>query len=210
MDFLDNCVVHFCKITKKHFLYVGLCMKFYKTRPLCLIKKRDMWCSTNQGQSARGTWEWSTRTWELRGKSIPSGGTRFCKKIIYTSSSEPTRVLSGLGRNRTPAGKPDFYTVGFTPPGELSKRWMFFLQSVRSWLVPTWYDSGCQRTKWLPWLVRIRIGISWCNAGRGTGPSWLMATRSERDPRSRVCSACGWDGVLFFFLFLLSLETIVG
>lgn len=94
----------------------------------------------------------------------------------------------------TPACKRDF-TLWDYSPGALSKLWMFFLQSVRRWLTPTWCDSRCQRTKWLPWLVKVRIGMSWCNAGRGRGPGWLMATPTERDPWSRVCLTCGWDAV---------------
>lgn len=87
-----------------------------------------------------------------------------------------------------------FYTVGLLPLG-IEQLGMFFIQSAETWLVLTCCDSHCQRTKWLPWLVKIRIGMPWCNAGRGRGPSWLMATQTEWDPWSRVCFTCGWDAV---------------
>lgn len=87
-----------------------------------------------------------------------------------------------------------FFHQGLLPRGT-EQLWMFFLQSAQFWLVPTWYDSHCQGTKWLPWLVKIRIGMLWCNAGRGRAPCWLMATQTERDPWSRVCFTCGWDAV---------------
>ena len=77
----------------------------------------------------------------------------------------------------------------------IEKLWMFFLQSVGVWLVPTWYNSLCPGTKWLPWLIKIRIGMLWCNAGRGLSPCWLMATKTEQDPWLCVCFTCGWDAV---------------
>lgn len=106
-----------------------------------------------------------------------------------------SQYMFAVGLNASdPSMQTWFYTVGLLPRG-IEQLWMFFLKSVRSWLVPTWYSSRCQRTEWLPWLGKIRIGMSWCNAGRGRSPSWLMATRTEWDLWSRVCFACGWDAV---------------
>lgn len=70
---------------------------------------------------------------------------------------------------------------------------MFFVQCAQNSLILTRCNSHCQRTKWLPWPVKSRIGMSWRNAGRGLGPSWLMAAQTGWDLRSRVCFTCGWD-----------------
>lgn len=112
--------------------------------------------------------------------------------LIYNSSSEPIHVRSMI--QVTLACKHDFFTGWLLPRG-IEQLWMFFLQSAQFWLILTWCDSHCQGTKWLPWLVKIRIGMLWCNAGRGHAPCWLMATQTKWDPWSCVCFTCGWDDV---------------
>lgn len=57
---------------------------------------------------------------------------------------------------------------GFTLWDYSEQSSVFFLRSAAMWLVSTWYDSLCQRSKWLLWPVQISNGMPWCNAGRGT------------------------------------------
>lgn len=96
---------------------------------------------------------------------------------------------------------------GITSPGVFEQLRMFFLRPVRSWLVATWSDSRCQRYQKndVPGLVKIRIGMSWCNAGRGTlarADWWQLEANRTPDP----VSASHVGGMPF----LPGLETIVG
>lgn len=88
-----------------------------------------------------------------------------------------------------------FYTVGLQPQG-IEQLWMFFLQIALDLISPgvIWPSLPGHKMTFLG-LLKIRVGMPWCNAGRERRPSWLMAAQIERDPWSHVCFTCGWDAV---------------